>query len=1177
MPAVTSNKSSRLLLDAAYTQLELDKGVLLPASKRPERQKEEEWIEKGDWQALAKDVDAEKIFFVDREPVAVFAELKTSDDASFREFYNKVWCMARPQLLFLARAGELAIYDLGKPPVRQNEEPAAQGRLLERVTELAQVQEKLADYHRERLETGAVFGDDCFGKDINRADRSLIRDLKKVRGALDALNLREGVDISPSRKLELLHSFIGRAIFIRYLEDREIITREYFEKVIEMHAQSERKDWLKRLDQSSEQPDLNPAAEKLFFPRVLTSKDFTYALFDQLAHDFNGDTFPVKPDERRCLLQGHLNTLRNFLLGNSDGDQLFFQAYRFNIIPIELISAIYEEFYNEEVRDDGSQGSHYTPPALVEFVLANTLTPDVLKKEPRVLDPACGSGIFLVEAFRRMVRFVCAEKGIERPTRQELRTILHQQIAGIDINKEAVRVAAFSLYLAFLHYQKPREILPDQRAPSASNRLPYLKWVSAADRQESLKQQPGAEFFDILLAASAFDPVMGKCEAEANRLFGPNSADVVVGNPPWGDPTPKTPREKQAVADLKEWCDPEKGRPLGDKERSQAFIHLTLALLKEGGRSGLLVSSGVLFKHHDNSKAFRKVWLNDVQLRQVVNFAHVRHVFFSGKDRRTKGISPFVSVVFDKRPLADAPDNRFDYWSAKRTAVVENVKAVIMTRGDMHYLKQRDCLAYEKLWKIYWWGGQQDEALINAIEQYPQLRQLPDLYPHLRLHPGRGFEVKRRGTPAEWLDKYHELPVEEFKRYGPLNLKTLRDVPANVYRKGEERIYSGHRLLVGRGIKEGGFIISRLETQKYCFRNSIHGIRLEGLSSWQEAVIIAICWSSLARYYYFATSGSWGFWHFEIHLEDIKQLPVRFPDSDELRDRIVTIVAELAALKVSDRAEMHKRRGKSRAAEQIDLLPNEGSLMRDPATERRRDALESKLNEAIFDLYELNPTERDLIIESCESGLGFFYRNHKSDAVQPVIYPSRNYGVLADVAHAEDNLAAYLRAFLEWWNAEVGKDGEFAWRVLVPSSNAPLLAVVFESRYKHNASAPFDKSDQEAWNDVLKALAKDARVPVGSSRIFIDTFFRVVTDREMLFVKRNERRFWTKTAAREDAEAAMVKAMVLQEEHRRKLAWGHVFQKSRVGLHGRLFAWNASALRWGGFWIQKAFQRARMH
>jgi hypothetical protein len=1112
VPVVSSKDTSRILLDAVYTQLEFDRGVLLPASKKPEKKKEEEWIEKGDWQVLAKDVGAEKIFFVDREPVAVFAELKTSDDASFREFYNNVWCMARPQLLFLARPGELAIYDLGKPPVGQNERPAEKGRLLERVTELAEVQERLASYHRERLETGALFGDDRFGRDINRADRALIRDLKKVRAKLDAVKLREGVDVSPGRKLELLHSFIGRAIFIRYLEDRKIITREYFEKVIEIHGKAERNDWFKRLDQTSERPDLNPAAGPLFFPRVLTSKDFTYALFDQLAHDFNGDTFPVEPDERRGLLQGHLNTLRNLLLGNFDGDQLFFQAYRFDIIPIELISTIYEEFYNEEVKDDGNQGSHYTPPALVEFVLANTLTPDVLKKKPRVLDVACGSGIFLVESFRRMVRFLCAEKDIERPTRQELRMLLHHQIAGMDINEEAIRVAAFSLYLAFLHYQKPREILPDQRAHTAANRLPYLKWVSASDKQMRLADKPGAEFFDILLAASAFDPVMEKCEADANKLFGANSAAVIVGNPPWGDPTPKTPREKQAVTNLKEWCDPKKGRPLGDNERSQAFIHLTLLLLKDGGRAGLLVSSGVFFKHHNNSKAFRKVWLNAVQLRQVVNFAHVRHVFFSGEDRKTKGLAPFASVVFDKKPLADAPGRQFEYWAAKRTAVVENANAVLMTRGDMHYLKQGDCLAYEKLWKIYWWGGHGDELLIRSLELHAPLLKLHEKFPAVRVRPGRGFLEGDKHLDCEWLGDFNELPVASIQTYGIQSIKSLPNVPKQVERRGQREVFEGSRILLRRGVPSGGKLTVRYEDQAYCFRHSILGFRLDGFESWQEKIITGIYWSALSRYYFFATLGSWGMWHDELQVETAGQLPIAFPITSKLRNRIVSIVNELQL---------------------VDPTSNVGELFGLKA-QHRISQLEDELNEAIYDLYELNSAERDLINDMCKTGLDFYYKNHKSNAVQPVICPDKAFGTIADVRQAETDLAVYIRILLEWWNTEISKDGEFAWRILSPSSTAPVLAVVFESRYKQNATAPFDTSDQEAWNNVLKTLAKHARVPVGSSQIFTDTFFRVVTDREMLFVKRNERRFWTKTAAREDAEAAMVKAMVLQEERRRK-------------------------------------------
>lgn len=231
-----------------------------------------------------------------------------------------------------------------------------------------------------------------------------------------------------------------------------------------------------------------------------------------------------------------------------------------------------------------------------------------------------------MESFRRIVRHLCAEQAGRRVSRPQLRKILREQIAGMDINEEAVRVAAFSLYLAFLHYQSPREINDERR-------LPYLKWVAEAERTKREKKNPDAQFFDILLDANSFDVVSGKYPAEVTKRFGSGSAAVVVGNPPWGYPKKEDEEGRKAMAATTAWCQAKEGRPLGDKELSQAFIHLTLALLRSGGRAGLLVSSGVFFKHHDNSRAFRRVWLESSKLKHVVNFAHVRHVFFSDVQR----------------------------------------------------------------------------------------------------------------------------------------------------------------------------------------------------------------------------------------------------------------------------------------------------------------------------------------------------------------------------------------------------------------------------------------------------------------------------------------------------------------------------------------------------------------
>src|SRR5207244_11616522 len=104
-----------------------------------------------------------------------------------------------------------------------------------------------------------------------------------------------------------------------------------------------------------------------------TNKAFTYELFGHLSKDFNGDMFPLNPEEYRIVTEKHLRILRNFLLGGQD-EKLFFFAYRFDIIPIELISSIYEKFYSINPKMKRDEGSYYTPSALVDFVLSQTLS-----------------------------------------------------------------------------------------------------------------------------------------------------------------------------------------------------------------------------------------------------------------------------------------------------------------------------------------------------------------------------------------------------------------------------------------------------------------------------------------------------------------------------------------------------------------------------------------------------------------------------------------------------------------------------------------------------------------------------------------------------------------------------------------------------------------------------------
>lgn len=1117
-------ESSEQFLEAVYDTLGYRDGDLLSAVLLPEAGGDEakQWLEKGEWLATAKKVNAKKVFFVRNDPVIVFSEFEqVPTESELLNLFRRVWCMARPQRLFLALPGELRVYGLNQPPP----DGIAEEKTIEplvTVTKVADVLEKLQAYRREQLESGylpqACPDEERFG--LMRADRRLIQDLKAVRHAL----------IDAGLKAEHAHALIGRSIFIRYLEDRGVLTEQYFLRIAQNHPH-----WEELLSQPSRKPAIiqDEEWEKRRYVRVLRDKEFTYALFLELANDFNGDLFPKDEFEQFEVQPKHLDLLRRFLLGDTDPQQprLFFWAYNFEIIPLDLISSIYEEFYHQTQRDD--KGTHYTPSVLVEFVLSQLLPPERLAEHPKILDPACGSGIFLVECFRRMVRYRVQTLG-RALSAKELREILRDQIRGVEINQGAAYVAAFSLYLALLHYQKSPDILAQiETSDSDSKPLPNLIYaaqsVGAAPQDANhyqvifntnafaLMDAEREQLKDLLSTSRRFkgrSQIKKLYESSAVLPLEAQSFDVIVGNPPWGFVKNASSEIKKAQTQAKSWCEGF-GWSIGYKELSQAFIARTFSLLKAGGECGLLVSTGVFLKRHSRSQLFRQRWLEESTLKTIVNFSHVRDMFFS------QAIAPFAFVHYEASP-ADFRDSRHSgqwvrYWSAKRSegngtlpAQVVLNPAITLRLSDLRRVRQRDLKRNEQLWKTYWWGNHRDAALIDVLQLDQPLGELAN---QRGWFSGSGFKGPVSGLPNEdsgWLSGYLELPVQEFHRYRPIDHTKLVPVPEAVNRRRDPRLYEGWRLLIKEGINQAkganGRIEARLESEKYAYRHSIYGIQLTQAEDWERKVLIGILWSSLARYYFFMTASSWGTWFHKISLSGLKELPVRFPNDSSLRQRIVRLVDEL------------------------NLPPAGHDALGKQADKKRVALLEKELDEAIFELYELSELERDLVLDMCHIGLEFFYRHSKSQAVQKVeAHPKEAQGTIVDLPQrreVERGVEGYLYAFLDMWNDEFD-DGELRWRVIQPKNN-PMLAVLFVTQWEGAPLPEIESSDDEEWERILLRCAEASRQPI-SRNIYIDGLVRIVTDTEIFIIKRNERRLWTRSQAREDAEATILQAMYLQE------------------------------------------------
>ena len=202
-------------LNILYDNLDFKNGSLYSATDSPfPCRKRTDWLEKGEWLTAAKRVGAEKIFFVENNPVAVFAECGVALKEKVKAF-NQAWCLARPRLLFLASPGKTTVYDLAQKPIdinKQKDWKNLKSKSLAVLNDLAKVSRELQNFHRDNVESGRLFADKRFGDLKNRADKALIRDLKTVR--------RELIDAGLSGKRKrFAHALIGRSIFIRYLED----------------------------------------------------------------------------------------------------------------------------------------------------------------------------------------------------------------------------------------------------------------------------------------------------------------------------------------------------------------------------------------------------------------------------------------------------------------------------------------------------------------------------------------------------------------------------------------------------------------------------------------------------------------------------------------------------------------------------------------------------------------------------------------------------------------------------------------------------------------------------------------------------------------------------------------------------------------------------------------------
>jgi len=603
----------------------------------------------------------EEALFVENVPIAYFSRFSELDPDKITQLHKNVWSQSRAPLLFVILPHEIRVYNAYEPaPTSPGEDFDTQPHLLQRLKELTdsltalqRIRSQLVSNHYERiyLETGA-FWDTTEGRKVkheSRADKQLVESMRQMRKLLREKGLSN----------HLSYTLLGRSIFIRYLEDRGVLTADWVERMTGGRARS--------------------------YPDALNSREVTYQLFERLIARFNGDLFPLEDDESD-VRESHLELLLSFLeRTNLETGQLSLWPFNFEYIPIELISNIYDIF----IDDRRASGAYYTPLLLADFILEETMGNDLIHPDITVLDPACGSGIFLVGAYRRLVRAWQQIHGVPNP--KDLGRILRNQIFGVDKNSEAIRIAAFSLYLEILNHLSKEQILDNGvRFPSLSeNLLPH-------------------DFF----------------EDRIETRFADHKFDRIIGNMPWGEGT--LTEEGEAWLEKKDYV-------VGGKQAAPAFMLRAPYFCKDDGEMALLApAKSTILVASDTHQAFRDHFFSTYHVRAVVNFSSLVYELFP------KAISPSVAVFYEVS--SPAWDHKLIYGIPKPSPLSQHLKAIILDTTEVRFLDREELYLHPDLWKVAMWGTPRDAALIERLESLPTLDEQA-------LKAGWG---NRARYPAKW-------------------------------------------------------------------------------------------------------------------------------------------------------------------------------------------------------------------------------------------------------------------------------------------------------------------------------------------------------------------------------------------------------------------------------------------
>jgi hypothetical protein len=547
----------------------------------------------------------------------------------------------------------------------------------------------LSEFGRARLERLV----ERQGASQSRLENQFYGEYRSYRLKLyNVIKLQDIGDVTDRERLRLAQKILDRFIFVMFAEDmgNQVAFPPHLLR-----------DQLKlaSLDKfyESEETDIWDRQLK----RLFRTMNDGGTLGDDIIHRFNGGLFEADPLVDRLLLPNHLFCTRgqgrNDATVAADKQTLFYLSATYNFaaegdvrnsIGLYTLGHIFEQSIVElealeaeaegrpsltEITKRKRDGVYYTPEPIVRRIVEETIDPLFARwraeagwpehTDPTpaaveaywqrltaitIVDPACGSGAFLITA----LRYLLAEFGDVADLRHRLRLdlvriddaqltrmILQRNLYGVDINPLSVEITQLSLWL---HTARARE--------------PLSSFAHTIRCGNSLVDDRLYQRFDAmnLLAEARERIAVFDWRASFPEIFGAGGFDAVIGNPPYVKlqhfrrPYPETARY------LREGV----GRELayhstqtGNYDLFLPFIEKGISLLNDGGRLGYIAPN--LWPRLENGEALRRLMLAGRHLERWIDFRS--HQVFEEATVYT-AIQIFTKAPNDRFLLSLLPD-----------------------------------------------------------------------------------------------------------------------------------------------------------------------------------------------------------------------------------------------------------------------------------------------------------------------------------------------------------------------------------------------------------------------------------------------------------------------------------------------------------------------------------------